>query len=242
VKLSVVVPAYNEERLLPRTLQALAAATATLRERGWDHEVIICDNNSTDQTATIARDHGVQVVFEPVNQIARARNTGARAARGEWLLFLDADSILTRDLLNEAAGLMERGDVLFAGATVQLDDELPAFAATFVWGWNFISRTFRWMAGSFVLVEASAFREAGGFSGEVIAGEELDLSRRLKAIARRRRKHGTIITRHALTTSARRLKLYSASELLRFWLRAMLRPRATTTSREACAMWYDGRR
>ncbi len=239
---SIVIPAYNEERLLPRTLPAVDAAAGALRRLGWEIEVIVCDNQSTDRTAEIARAHGVRVVFEPINQIARARNTGAAAASGDWLLFLDADSVPTDGLLAEAGRLIAGGDILFAGAVVQLDTDVPWFEGLLVRGWNALSRRLAWMAGSFILVEADAFREVGGFSLKLYAAEELDLSRRLKKVARRRSKRVTIITRHPLVSSARRFRLYSRMEMLRFFLGAMLRPRATIASRDRCAMWYDGRR
>ena len=88
--LSIVIPAWNEEKLLPATLQALHSACASFSAAGISWEVIVCDNNSTDRTAEVARASGASVVFEPVNQISRARNTGAAAASGSWLLFLDA--------------------------------------------------------------------------------------------------------------------------------------------------------
>lgn len=242
MKISIVLPAFNEEKLLPRTLTAVASARAAFDRRGWAAEVIVCDNNSTDRTAAIAAEHGAAVVFEPVNQIGRARNTGAAAATGDWILFLDADSVPTPELFNEAADLVARGDLLFIGACVRLDAPLRPVAKVLLESWNLLSRTCRWMAGSFVLVEASAFREVGGFSPALYAGEELDLSRRLKALAQKRGRRTAILRKHALTSSARRLTMYSNWEILRFVLRALRRPIATPLSREACAMWYDGRR
>ena len=97
--LSVVVPAFNEEKVLPRSLAAIRTALAAFD----DAELIVCDNNSTDRTAAIAREAGAQVVFEHVNQISRARNAGARAARGDWLLFVDADSYPSRELFLDLA-------------------------------------------------------------------------------------------------------------------------------------------
>lgn len=242
MKISIVVPAFNEEKLLPRMLDALARARTAFAERGWESEVIVCDNNSTDRTADLAREHGAAVVFEAVNQIGRARNTGAAAAGGDWILFLDADSVPTRELLAEAAETVARGDVLYIGACVEMDDELDGPARFLLRGWNFLSRTLRWMAGSFVMVETAAFREAGGFSLLLFAGEELDLSQRLKELARRKGRRVAILRRHSLRSSARRMRFYGRGELLRFVVRAVLRPRATPRSREACAMWYDGRR
>ncbi len=81
MRISVVVPAFNEERLLGATLEAIRTAARAFDDRGgW--ELIVCDNNSTDRTAGIARAAGARVVFEPHNQISRARNRGAAAASG----------------------------------------------------------------------------------------------------------------------------------------------------------------
>lgn len=241
-KLSVVIPAFNEERLLPRTLEAVGRSLSAFTSRGWETEVVVCDNNSTDRTSALAREWGARVVFEPVNQIGRARNCGAAAARGDWILFLDADSVPTPELFAAAESEVSRGRALFVGAVVNLDASLPPVETFMLGMWNRLSRTLRWMAGSFILVEASAFREIGGFDLSLYASEELDLSRRLKSLARRRGKTGKILTTQALTSSARRMTMYRRGNLLRFLLKASLRPWSTVRSREACGMWYDGKR
>ncbi|MGE4181275.1 MAG: glycosyltransferase [Limisphaerales bacterium] len=242
MKLSIVIPAFNEEKLLPSTLDAVGSAAAVFTESGVPWEWIVCDNNSTDGTAAVARERGATVVFEPVNQISRARNAGAAAATGDWLLFIDADSRPSRGLLSDALAAMRSGEILFAGARVRLDAKVRWGGRIGVASWNGLSRLMTWMAGSFVLVEASAFREVGGFDQRYYAGEEVYLSRHLKRLARKRGKRGAILARHPLETSARRLKMYSPVDLARFFMRATLRPWSTPMSREACAMWYDGRR
>src|SRR5437899_1455694 len=73
MKISVVVPAFNEERLLPGSLSSIRAAMEGFARLGWESELIVCDNNSTDRTAQIAKRAGAGVVFEPVNQIGPAR-------------------------------------------------------------------------------------------------------------------------------------------------------------------------
>ena len=92
VKISIIVPAFNEEKLIERSLLSIRSAATTFSQVGWEHEIIVCDNNSTDRTGELARAQGARVFFEPVNQISRARNAGAAAANGEWLVFVDADS------------------------------------------------------------------------------------------------------------------------------------------------------
>jgi glycosyltransferase involved in cell wall biosynthesis len=224
VLISVVIPAYNEERLLPRALEATRSASAAFAERGWSVETIVCDNNSTDRTTEIARERGARVVFEPVNQIARARNAGAAAATGDWFLFIDADSIPDRELFDEAAGLIDSGRYLYAGALVRFDQDLGILERSLVGFWNLISRTLGFLAGSFILVEANAFREIGGFSLDYYAAEEADLTSRLRRLARRRGKRSAIITKHPLTTSARRFTITSRKNLLTFIARSLINP------------------
>ncbi len=241
MKISVVVPAFNEEKLLAASLAEIKTAAAAFAARGWDFELVVCDNNSTDRTGDIARAAGAKVVFEPFNQIGRARNCGAAAATGDWLIFVDADSHPSRGLFADVAEAIASGKFLAGGATIELDEKM--FAANLVTqGWNWTSRIKKWLAGSFIFIEAAAFRELGGFNPEIFAAEELELSQRLKKLATARAKKITVLHRHPLKTSARKMKLYSNGEMGRFLLRSIFNHRRTVRSREAAYLWYDGRR
>jgi glycosyltransferase involved in cell wall biosynthesis len=241
--ISIIVPAFNEEKLLAASLRAVKSAAAqSFGEAGLGWELIVCDNNSTDRTAEIAREEGAEVVFEAINQIGRARNTGAAAASGAWLLFIDADSQPSSELLADAARLTLGPDVLLAGATMRPDEGGVVFRLC-CGVWNQVSRLRRLVAGSFILVRADAFREVGGFDLKFFAGEEIDLALRLQKIVGRRDGRKTVVLhRHPILTSARKLKLYGTREILRFLIRSVFRPRKTVADREACALWYDGRR
>jgi len=241
LKISVVIPAFNEEKLIGGTLEAVQKAMGAFRERGWGTELIICDNNSTDGTAALARAAGATVVFEPVNQIGRARNRGAEAATGDWLLFVDADSRPTRELLAEVAAAIETGRYLYGGATVKFDDFHPVWSNG-VKIWNAMSRIGKFVAGSFIFCERAAFVKLGGFDNTIFVGEELELRNRLKRLARETGKRAIILHRHPLVTSARKGKLYSMREMLWFLARSTFRWRRTVTDRDACHAWYDGRR
>jgi len=240
MKLSIVVPAFNEERLLPASLASIRAAAQAF-EGGWDWELVVCDNNSTDRTAEISRAAGARVVFEPHNQISRARNAGAAAATGDWLLFIDADSTPSRELFEDLREAIDSGLVLAGGATIVADS--TALSVRFALGfWNAISRSLHWAAGAFVFCRKDAFSGMGGFSEELYASEELDLSQRLKRLAREEGKEFRILHRHSLLTSARKMHLYGWRELAPIFGRFLLHPRRMLRSAKDCSPWYDGRR
>jgi glycosyltransferase involved in cell wall biosynthesis len=241
MKLSIIVPAFNEEKLLGQTLVSIRCAAGGLKNAGGGEELIVCDNNSTDRTAEIARTAGANVVFEPVNQIARARNRGAAAAAGDWLVFVDADSQPSAGLFCDMANTIAGGRAIGGGSTLAFDDARRVMKVS-AGAWNRISRVTHWAAGSFLFCEATAFRELGGFNEELFVSEELDLSQRLKVLGRRTARRMVILHRHPLVTSARKLHLYRMSVHLRFLLNAILRPEQTLKRREACQQWYDGRR
>jgi glycosyltransferase involved in cell wall biosynthesis len=241
VIVSVVVPAFNEQKLIQETLRRINLACASFHQLGWKTEVIVCDNNSTDATAALARQEGARVVFEPVNQIGRARNTGAAAATGDWLIFVDADSHPTPELFSDVASAVCSGRYLAGGCTVSVDTFTQS-ARAIVRGWNMLSRIGRLMAGSFIFCERSAFHKVGGFDLKYFAKEEIHLSRALKRLARKRGKKVIILHRHPLLTSNRKMHLYSRGELLRFvWQNAFSLGRNLKSAKE-CFPWYDGRR
>lgn len=239
--ISIVVPAFNEARGLPATLASIQRASQSFDARGWRHELIVCDNNSTDATAEIARAAGATVVFEPVNQISRARNAGAARAAGDWLLFIDADSHPSPELFAEVVDTIAAGRCLAGGATVTVASRDLLARAT-VATWNVISRCARLAAGSFIFCEANAFREVGGFSLDLYATEELELFQRLKRLARTRKRTIVILHAHPLMTSDRKARLYTKRELAAGLLRSALTLGRAVRNRDDCYMWYDGRR
>src|ERR1043166_1414320 len=241
MRISIIIPAFNEERLIGDTLQSIKAAASAFTRRNWDLEIIVCDNNSTDGTAKLAGAAGARGVFEPVNQIGRGRNTGAAAATGDWLIFVDADSKPSAELFDAVADLIESGRCLAGGSTVRLEGDYP-FANLMVGLWNWTSRIRHWMAGSFIFCETAAFRKLRGFNQELFASEELELSQRLNMLARKQKKKIVILHQHPLLTSARKVQLYTFREHVWFLTKTLFTWGGTLKRREACHTWYDGRR
>jgi glycosyltransferase involved in cell wall biosynthesis len=241
VKISIVIPAFNEERLLGDSLAQIKNAAKAFAQLGWEWELIVCDNNSTDKTAEIARAAGAHVVFEPINQIARARNCGAAAASGEWIFFVDADSHPSADLFADAANAIQSGKYIAGGVTMRMDEKY-FIAGIITELWNLVSRWKKFLAGAFIFCETDIFRKLGGFSHELFCAEELELSQRLKKFAKENGRRVVILHRHRLLTSARKMRLYSPWDHLKFLFRAIFDTRRAMGSRESAHMWYDGRR
>ena len=241
VLISVAIPAYNEEKLLPQTLAAIRSAGEAFTELDWDMELVVCDNNSTDRTAEIAQAKGARVVFEPHNQISRARNAAGRAARGDWIIFVDADSAPSRELFAATAEAIRGGSLIGGGATIRMPG-IPLWARFWVGAWNCTSRLMRWPAGSYIFCRAEAFRAVDGFSTTLYAGEELDFGERLKSQAKQCGQRMRILSEHPLTTSGRKMDLYSPLELVRLFFATVFTGGRALKQAESCGWWYDGRR
>jgi glycosyltransferase involved in cell wall biosynthesis len=240
MKISIIVPAFNEEQFLGKTLAQIKAAASALANTGWGTEMIVCDNNSTDRTAEIARAAGATIVFEPVNQISRARNSGAAAATGDWLVFVDADSHPSSELFADMAKEIQSGTCFAGGATICWDREnlltalmMPILNVGFRWR--------RFLHGPFMFIESATFQKLGGFSLETFAAEDLELGGRLQNLAKETGKRFVILHRHPILTSARRLKGHSPLVSFKMLYYIIFVPRRIKVSREKARRWYDGR-
>lgn len=242
-QLSIIIPAFNEEAELPACLSTVHAAIAQLSQEFADFswELIVTDNNSTDCTAEIAAAAGAQVVFEPINQIARARNAGAAKANGEWFLFIDADSSLHVDSVREMWQTISRGTCAAGGCLVRMDDA-PFWGRCGIQVWNTLSRCMKWAAGSFVFCRADAFREVGGFDEQYFAAEELYFSSAVKTWCRDHQRSFVVLRRQPHASSARKFRIYSASEIATLFRRVFFSYGKTVRNQSALDFFYDGRR
>lgn len=233
-RFTVVIPAWNESSHLEATLRAANSAIAS---QAYPGNIIVVDNNSDDDTAAKATALGATVVFEPVNQIARARNTGADAADCTWLVFVDADTIISDALLSATLTALASGHAIGGGAAVAMDRPLTGFARLLLSFWNWYSVKYRVAAGCYLFCDKAAFNKAGRFDEKQYAAEELYLSKKLRRLAKQRGQQFIVIAQHPVVSSARKLDWYSSAQLIRQVLFLLL-PGATKSKR-MLAMWYD---
>ena len=230
--ISFIVPAYNEERLLGATLLALHAAARSLDE---PYELVVADDASTDRTAEVAEGSGARIVQIARRQIAAARNAGARAALGDRLVFVDADTIVDEVVVRAAVQALQEGAV-GGGAAVRFDGRVPRWANLLlppvVWAFRVIGIA----AGCFLFCRRSAFEAVGGFDETLYGAEEIAMSRALK------RRGRFVVLRQSVATSGRKLRTYSALEILRMTARLAVRGPSALRSREGLELWYEERR
>src|SRR5262249_44942870 len=144
--ISFVVPAHNEETLLSRTLEAIRESVIGL---GDAHEVVVVDDDSTDGTSDIAQREGARVVGVRLRQISASRNAGAREARGDVLMFVDADTVVTVDVVHAALRATRAGAV-GGGCAVRFEGRLPLWARILQPVARWIYRTVGLAAGCFL--------------------------------------------------------------------------------------------
>lgn len=230
--ISFIVPAYNEELLLGPTLAAIHAAA---RDAEQSYEIIVVDDGSTDGTATVAREGRARVVTVQHRQIARTRNAGARAAVGEVLVFVDADTLITAATLRASLVALAAG-AAGGGASLRLDGRIPWHGQVLLLLIRAAMRLGRLAAGCYLFCTRAAFDAAGGFDEQLFATEELTLSR---ALAR----HGrVVILRETVESSGRKLRTHSGWEILQLMSAVARRGPRALRSRERLGLWYGGRR
>ena len=221
MKVSVVIPAHNEEEALPQTL------TAVLAQDHLDFEVIVVDNASTDRTAEIAgRFPGVKVVHEPRKGLLWAREAGRQAATGEIIANIDADCLPEPDWMSKALPYFAHEEVVAVSGPYDYHDAPRVFRRM-----SFLSQCYiyapvgrllqlPWIRGGAVLIggntliRASAIVKAGGYNTALaFYGEDTDTAKRVS-------QYGRVIftSQVVMKTSARRFKAEGTLNLMvKYW-------------------------
>jgi glycosyltransferase involved in cell wall biosynthesis len=190
--ISIIIPTLNEQNVIAATIVALKS------KLNYPCEIIISDGGSTDETVQAARQHADRVIVHQQSErqtISGGRNAGAKASRGEFLVFFDADCVIPdpNNFFARALRQFERDNEL-VGLTgyLRVFPENETMADRFV-GWilNFGARignnlfhTGDAPGGEFQMVRADAFWKIGGYRENLVTCEDRDLFRRLARIGR----------------------------------------------------------
>lgn len=232
---SFVIPAHNEEKYIAKTITAIYDA---IEEADILAEVIVVNDDSSDDTVRIAEELGARIIDVSLRNIGAVRNAGARIASNEWIVFVDADTLVPAKTLIKSLDALAQGDA-GGGSRVVIDEAQPLFWVkrlmylVVVLCWQVVGG---WAAGCYMYCRKDLFDSFGGFNEEYFAGEELFFSRQLMRLGRFR------LVRNPVITSARKLHRYSTPQLARFILVPLLNFRALFRSKAGLEILYDDQR
>jgi len=171
--LSIIIPTLNEEKYLPKLLDCINKQTYK------DYEIIVADANSEDKTVRLAKKYGCRIVKGGLPGISR--NKGAKAAKGDILLFLDADSAIEPKFLEEALNKIKKRKLDVAGCYLQpsSDKIIDRIFLGIFNSWTFLTQGFYPNAcGTGIFCKKWLHDKINGFDKTIKLSEDMDYARR----------------------------------------------------------------
>ncbi|MFY9621263.1 MAG: glycosyltransferase [Pyrinomonadaceae bacterium] len=202
MRFSVIIPAYNEEKFLPRLLESIKVAASNYSGGRDQIEMVVADNDSTDGTAEVAHQHGGRVVHVAKRRIAAARNGGARAASGEILCFIDADSAIYPNTFNEIERVMSTGHYVWGVTGTVLERKSVALLIT-----HYMFLPMSWVSGwdiGLSFCRREDFEAVGGYDESRLYAEDFFLPWTLRRLGRSRGQKLVRVTKAKALSSARK--------------------------------------
>lgn len=230
--ISFIVPAHNEQTCLRRTLQAIHESARTV---GQPYEIVVANDASTDATAEVARQNNARVVDVNHRQIAATRNSGGRAANGERLFFVDADTIINPRAVASALRAMNKGAV-GGGALARFDRSAPLYARLLMWWFVCWAKLIGITGGAFMFCTREVFHKIGGFDERLFAAEDAKMSWALK------REGKFVVLWKCVLTSGRRLRGLRGLQAIATLVRMGFSPSMATRRSSVKKVWYDSKR
>jgi glycosyltransferase involved in cell wall biosynthesis len=241
IRQTLVIPAHNEEALLPRLLDTVEVARARYSFGPDAIEVIVADNASTDRTAGIAAARGCRVVPVAKRAIASARNGGAACAQSPILAFVDADTQIHPETFNGIETALADARIVGGATGVTLERWSLALVATFVAIIPIVLLT--GMDTGVVFCRRSDFTEIGGYNERLLVAEDVAFLWALKRLGRSRRQRLTRLRSMKAVASTRKFDRHGDWHYFRDFTRMAL---ARLWNRNATGdfiqrYWYNDR-
>ena len=230
--ISFIVPAHNEQTHLSRTLRSIRESAGGI---GQPYEIIVADDASTDTTPEISRQNGARVVSVNHRQIAATRNSGARAAQGERLFFVDADTIISPGAIASALRSMDKG-VVGGGAPARFQADAPLYARLLLLWLGLLMRVAGLCGGAFMFCTREAFRAVGGFDERLFGAEDAAMSWALKREGR------FVVLWKYVSTSGRRVRGFRGLQMVTILIRMAFVPSTLKRRSSVEHIWYDSNR
>jgi len=237
-----VIPAHNEELLLPRLLDSVEVARERWRRGPGAIEVIVADNLSTDGTATIAKERGCRVIGVEERRIASVRNGGAAIAEGEVLCFIDADSEVHPETFDAIEDSLATERVVAGATGVRM--ERWSFGIAVTWALFMPMVWLTRMDTGVVFCTKEDFVAIGGYDERRFFAEDVQLLWDLRRVGRKRKQRLTRLRTVKALGSTRKFDLHGDwhyfSDLFGLVPKMLWSPRASSDF--ADKYWYGEQR
>jgi len=174
------------------------------------------DDDSTDATSVIAGQMGARTLRVAHRKISAVRNEGARAAVGEVLFFVDADTQVNERAIRAALATLQAG-AAGGGCVFKFDGPIPLWARLIHSLAVVMARIIRWTGGCFLFCSREAYRATGGFSENLRAGEDIAFVQALKKAGR------FVVLKPTVVTSGRKLDVVGPWEVIKLVLTIVIR-------------------
>lgn len=199
MKISIVIPAHNEENYIGR---CLASINEQVYPQDLQVETIVVLNRCTDNTECVAKSHGATIVNDNSKNLSKIRNTGVAHAKTEWVITIDADSWMSRGVLAEIYKLSKLPNALGGGIRIKPERLSPGIATGY--GIMLVPAFFFGLSFGMYWFKKTDFDAIGGFDEKRHIAEDIDFLRRLKSHGRKNGRRHTIISSESITTSCRK--------------------------------------
>lgn len=199
MKISIVIPAHNEEKYIGRCLASINEQAAP---DDLQVETIVVLNRCTDKTEDVAKSHGATVVSNDSKNLSEIRNTGVAHAKAEWVITIDADSWMSKGVLAEISKHAKLPNALGGGIRIKPERLSPGIAAGY--GMMLVPAFFLGLSFGMYWFKKSDFDDIGGFDEKLHIAEDVDFLRRLKSYGRKNGRRHTKISNESITTSCRK--------------------------------------
>ena len=198
---SVIIPAHNEEKYIGKCLQSIRKAQEHIQPASL--EIIVVCNRCTDSTALISEQYGARVLENNEKNLSAIRNTGVRAAEGEIVVTIDADSVMTEYALAEIRQMLESGKYIGGGANPRFERMSVGifFSAIYV-ALNVIPIMIRNRAALSGAMFWFYKKDFVGFDEHLVSMEDMDFAVRMHRLGKERgQRFGTLKQSHVVTSS-----------------------------------------
>lgn len=233
--LSVIIPARNEERYLPKCLEALYAS-ALKAGLYREMEIVVVANRCTDRTPEIARDHQCRVIENPWKNLSKIRNDGVRASRGEFVVTVDADSIVSENMLFEIMRALSDPEIIGGGVVIWPERWSLGIALT---GLLLVPLILKYrVSGGLFYFRRPDFEKIHGFDPTLSSLEDVDFAVRLKALGKETKRNFKTLWNASIMTSCRKFDHFGDWYFVKN-PRKLIRLLGGKSQEDADEIWYD---